>query len=106
MIDVSDYLRFAFALVFVLALIGLATWLARRLGYGSQLVRARPGSRRLGVVEAATIDAKRRLVLVRRDGVEHLLLIGGGTDLVIEHAISVGEPAGTHRAEPVAEDRR
>jgi flagellar protein FliO/FliZ len=106
MIDVSDYLRFAFALVFVLALIGLATWLARRLGYGGQLVRARPGSRRLGVVEAATIDAKRRLVLVRRDGVEHLLLIGGGTDLVIEHAISVGEPAGTHRAEPVAEDRR
>jgi hypothetical protein len=54
------------------------------------------------VVEAATIDAKRRLVLVRRDEVEHLLLIGGGTDLVIEHAIS----AGARRVEPAAEDRR
>jgi flagellar protein FliO/FliZ len=89
MIDATDYLRFALALVFVLALIGLASWLARRLGLGGRVAGARNGARRIGIVEATTIDAKRRLVLVRRDNAEHLLLIGGGADIVVEHGIPV-----------------
>lgn len=42
---------------------------------------------RLAVVDAARIDGKRRLVLVRRDGVEHLVMIGGGSDVLIESHI-------------------
>lgn len=42
---------------------------------------------RLDVVESAIIDEDRRMVLVRRDGVEHLLLTGGPNDLVIEQSI-------------------
>ncbi len=42
---------------------------------------------RLMIVDAAAIDAKRRLVLVRRDNVEHLVMIGGPTDIVIETGI-------------------
>jgi flagellar protein FliO/FliZ len=87
MIDASDYLRFAFALIFVLALIGLASWCARRFGLGGRIAGARAGARRIGIVESTAIDAKRRLVLVRRDGVEHLLLVGGGADLVVEPGI-------------------
>jgi len=92
MIDATDYLRFALALVFVLALIGLASWFARRLGLGGRVAGPRTGARRIGIVEATTIDAKRRLVLVRRDDIEHLLVIGGGADLVVEHGIRA--PAG------------
>jgi hypothetical protein len=43
---------------------------------------------RLLVLDAAAIDAKRRLVLIRRDDTEHLIMIGGPTDLVIETCIN------------------
>jgi hypothetical protein len=49
-----------------------------------------PRERRLSYVERAYIDGGRRLVLIRRDGVEHLLLIGGPVDLVIETGIPAG----------------
>ena len=39
---------------------------------------------RLAVIDAAAVDGRRRLVLVRRDNVEHLLMIGGPTDIVVE----------------------
>ena len=39
---------------------------------------------RIGVVEWSIVDERRRLLLVRRDGVEHLVMIGGPSDLVIE----------------------
>ncbi|MDQ0558475.1 flagellar biogenesis protein FliO [Rhizobium mesoamericanum] len=42
---------------------------------------------RLQVLDAAAVDARRRLVLVRRDDVEHLIMIGGPTDIVIESRI-------------------
>lgn len=49
-------------------------------------VRGRKGSR-LGISEYHEIDKTRRLVLIRRDDVEHLLLIGGGEDIVVENGI-------------------
>lgn len=63
---------------------------------------------RLAVLDAAAIDTRRRLVLVRRDDVEHLIMIGGPTDVVIESRIAsqgvpAQQPAGTVAvAEPVA----
>lgn len=50
--------------------------------------------RRLGVIEATPIDNQRRLLLVRRDRVEHLLLVGGPADVVIEQAIRAETPVG------------
>lgn len=46
--------------------------------------RAEP---RLGVVEYASVDGKRRLLLVRRDDVEHLIMTGGPVDIVVETGI-------------------
>ncbi|MGE5266834.1 MAG: hypothetical protein ACM3L9_05640 [Deltaproteobacteria bacterium] len=43
--------------------------------------------RRLDVVEHAAVDNRRRLVLVRRDNVEHLIMTGGPVDVVIETGI-------------------
>jgi Meckel syndrome type 1 protein len=53
-------------------------------------VRGRRGAR-LGVSEYHEIDKTRRLVLIRRDGIEHLLLIGGQNDVVIETRIRLSE---------------
>jgi hypothetical protein len=44
-------------------------------------------ARRTGVVEATSVDGRRRLLLVRRDNVEHLIMTGGPVDVVIETGI-------------------
>jgi flagellar protein FliO/FliZ len=46
--------------------------------------------KRIDVVEQWTLDARRRLVLIRRDDVEHLIMTGGPVDVVIETGISAG----------------
>ena len=60
------------------------------------LFGARP-ERRLGVVEQANVDGRRRLLLIRRDNVEHLVMTGGPVDVVIETGI--GEAKRVVRAE-------
>ncbi len=52
---------------------------------------ARNRPRRLDVVDAFDLDRERQLVIVRRDNIEHLLLIGGPNDLLVEGAINRGE---------------
>ena len=56
-------------------------------------VRAK-SPKRLDIVEQAVIDAKRKLVLVRRDDVEHLVMTGGPTDIVIESGIGAPRTTG------------
>ncbi len=84
--QLGDYLNFAIALALVLALILGLSWLVKRFGLGGPLVRGLPSGagRRLAVVEVLTLDARRKMVLVKRDGQEHLLLLGAGNDLVVE----------------------
>jgi flagellar biogenesis protein FliO len=81
----SGTVTFIFAFVIVLGLIGLAAWLVRRFAsnrLGANTNRGRMP--RLAVIDAAAVDGRRRLVLVRRDNVEHLLMIGGPSDIVVE----------------------
>jgi len=92
----DSYLRFVLALVFVLALIGLAAWLVRRFGVGGVVVPR--GRRRLGLVEVLPLDARRRLVLVRCDDTEHLVLLGTATETVVQAGIR-RTPAAAETAE-------
>src|SRR5712675_656418 len=81
-------LRWLFAFLVLVAVIGATAWLVRRFGserLGGASSRGRQP--RLAVIDAATVDARRRLVLIRRDNVEHLLMIGGPTDIVVESNI-------------------
>lgn len=84
--DLDGYFRFVLALIFVIGLIGLFALLLRRFGPGmTAMAPRRPGqSRRLQIVEVAAIDARRRLVLVKRDEREHLILLGANTETLIE----------------------
>lgn len=87
----TQYLQFALALGFVLALIGVLALLARRLGLGHAPRRA--GQRRLAVAEVAALDARHKLVLVRRDCVEHLIVLGPGAAAVVETNITAAAPS-------------
>ena len=87
-------IRALLSLVLVLGLIAGTGLLARRFGVGGTGFTLRKGSRRrLGLVEQVSIDNRRRLVLVRKDDTEYLLLVGGGNDLHLEtRAGAVPEP--------------
>jgi flagellar protein FliO/FliZ len=89
--ELDTYMRFVLALLFVLALIGIVAWLARKAGLGTRVVKTKGVGRRLSIVEVSPVDGKRRLVLVRRDGVEHLVLLGATGETVIETGIAPPE---------------
>ena len=99
--DFTNYLRFVAALLFVLALIGFATWLARKFGVGGRVTPIRSSQRRLHVVEIATIDSKHRAALIRRDSTEHLVLLGANNAVVLEAGI---EPPADGAAVPEADE--
>ncbi|WP_187772069.1 flagellar biosynthetic protein FliO [Agrobacterium sp. B1(2019)] len=71
-----------------LIILAIALWLLRRRSGSAPFIRGgRNRQPRLQVLDATAVDARRRLVLVRRDNVEHLVMIGGPTDIVIESGI-------------------
>ena len=98
--DVEGYLRFVFALAFVLALIGALAWAARRFGLAQTTQRLPGQPRRLQIVEAIALDSRRRLILVRRDDTEHLLLTGGPNDLTVETGIKAASNPPSHPKAP------
>ena len=92
-LNLTDYMKFVFAFIFVMALIALAAVIARRFGFGLPSSPRNFARRRLGIFENLNVDGKRRMVLVRRDDTEHLLLLGTNSELVIENDITPPENA-------------
>jgi flagellar protein FliO/FliZ len=98
--------------VILLAAGAVAAFMAYRSYFGIEntpvnlsgwLFRQRPEPR-LGVIEQAAVDSRRRLVLIRRDGVEHLIMTGGPVDVVIETGIHASQPQSSEQvARSVAE---
>ncbi len=100
--NTDDIVKIVGAIAIILLFIFIAIAIFRRIG-GE--VRGKRGSR-LAVTEFRELDKLRHLVLIRRDNEEHLLLIGGPQDLVIEANIGsfdqgyAEEPAQVHRVPP------
>ena len=90
-------------LIIVIAAIAITISLLRKFNSGTFVVGGKSRTPRLSVRDAAAVDRTRRLVLVRRDNVEHLLMIGGPTDLVIETNIKIGDPAERREDPAIAE---
>lgn len=85
--ETADYIRFVLAFAAVIGLILLMWAGLRRFGpSGTGLMTGR--ERRLAIVEVLPIDTRRRLVLIRRDGTEHLVMISQTGESVIESGIT------------------
>ncbi|MEO1252509.1 MAG: flagellar biosynthetic protein FliO [Pseudomonadota bacterium] len=81
----TDYLRVLFGLVTVLGLIGTAGFIARKgnlLSIAPRLAR----KRRLQIVESLAIDARRRAIILRKDGREHLVVLGPQGETLVDSA--------------------
>lgn len=81
---IATIIWIAIAIIFII----VAWKLYLAFAGGINLLGGRGRDVRLAIIDAAPVDQKRRIVLVRRDGVEHLLMIGGPNDIVIEQGIS------------------
>ena len=107
--DLNSLITYAAAFIFVIALIAIGAWVLKGLlskggSTAGHFLRGR--DRRLGVVEGASVDGRRRLILIRRDNVEHLIMTGGPVDMLIETGIkrpqaTVQSPTFERRDEPV-----
>jgi hypothetical protein len=80
-------LLWTFAALVLLVIVLVIIKLVRNLTFGTFVAGGRNRKTRLAVMDATAVDSHRRLVLVRRDDIEHLLLIGGPTDVVVERDI-------------------
>ncbi len=87
--EVGSYFQFILAMLFVLALILLFAYGAKRFGLMARVTvnSTKTRHKRLDIVEILTVDARRKLILIRRDDVEHLILSGAENDVVIEQNI-------------------
>jgi flagellar protein FliO/FliZ len=86
-IEASPAVIYAIAFASIFVLLSLFALILRKLTRGRSMLSG-PGGRtrqpRLGIVDVYDLDRQRQLILLRRDNVEHLLLIGGPNDVVIE----------------------
>jgi flagellar protein FliO/FliZ len=85
----TDVFRVVAGLAVTLGLIGLAVVVVRR--FGPETIRrlsAQRAARRLAVVETLVLDPSRRLVLVRCDTEERLILLGEGQVIPVASAFS------------------
>jgi flagellar protein FliO/FliZ len=82
--NILEFIRAAAALALTLGLVGLGAALLRRYGpeWMARLQKAQD-DRRLHLVETLTLDPNRRLVLVRLDDEERLILLGEGQLLAV-----------------------
>lgn len=100
MVNLDTLVLAVAAILFVIALGALTTWAFKTFfGRAGAHGFVRPRDKRLGIVETATVDQRRKLLLVRRDDTEILVMIGGPVDLVLETGIK-GRP----HLEPPLED--
>ncbi len=96
--------RAVLALALVLALMAGVAWVARRY-LTSGAFAALGGRRRLAIVEQIMLDGRSRLMLVRRDDSEHLIVVGPAGSVVVETGIPAAQqPIGDGQARPTVRD--
>lgn len=82
--DYAEYMRFFLSLAFVMGLIWLCAWLAKRFGLDKKLRGVTHSTGRLQVTDTLYLDPKRKLLLVRADAREYVILLAGETVTVID----------------------
>jgi hypothetical protein len=88
-LDLAWYLAAGAGLLLLLV---IALWIFRAFMTSGGVLMLKGRNKRLGIVDQAPVDGRRRLVLIRRDEIEHLVMTGGPIDVVIETGIGADSP--------------
>lgn len=93
--DGSPIVQYVVIFAVIFTALAAIVFTVRRLTGRSLALPGRNGTRgrqpRLGIVDVYELDRARQLILLRRDNVEHLLLVGGPNDVVVERNIQRGQ---------------
>lgn len=91
--DYQDYLKFFFALIFVLSLMGGLAYILKRLGWSQGGISpiSSKTKKRMKIVEILPLDARRKAIIIQRDDQEHLVLLSGTGETVVETNIKAPE---------------
>lgn len=82
--DMVDLSQVLFAFIGVVVMIFAVAFIAKKFGLHNRLAGMQSPEKRLKIIDALAIDARRRLVLIQRDDTEHLILLGQQDDLLVE----------------------
>lgn len=85
--DTQLIMRLILGMVFIFALLTFGVWILKKSGFSAQIQKSRSKNKRASIVEVQQVDTKRRLIMVRRDDVEHLILLGPNNDVLVEASI-------------------
>lgn len=85
--DWANIAQFFFALIFVVSLMVLLAWAIRKSGWGGVAPLSNDRKKRLSISEYIPLDSRRKLVLIRRDNIEHLVITGPQGETVVEQNI-------------------
>lgn len=83
-----DYFKFFAALLLVLGMMGGLSLILRRVGIGGKVMMS-SDKRRLKIIEVLHLDARRKAVLMMRDDVQHLVILGPTSETIVETNIKV-----------------
>jgi len=81
--ELPQLFRALAALTFVLILMGGLVLALKKLGLTGALP-AQLGNKRLKLIEVLSLDGRRKVAIIQRDDVQHLILLGGNDETVIE----------------------
>ncbi len=87
----DDYLRVIFGLLVVIGLIGMCALIARKAGFAT-LPNGVSRRRRLSIVETLPLDARRRLIIVKHDDREHLIVLGAQSETLVDSQTAPAAP--------------
>lgn len=90
--DSPSLIRFVIASLTVLALLGGLAWALKYMASRGWCASPRLQNKRLKVVESLALDTRRRLVVVKCDDAEHLLLLSPQNDSVVAANIRLPLP--------------
>lgn len=85
--ELPQIVRLLIALGIVIAMMGGLAWVVRKLGLATPVSIKSDDKRRLEIVESLPMDARRRLVIIRCDGREHLVILSATGETVVERDI-------------------
>lgn len=97
--SLPDIVRLFLALGFVLGLMAGLVYLLKRMGLAGAMGNIPGKKARLKLLETLPLDARRRLVLIQRDDIQHLVILGANGETVVETGIE-SEKSQDHEREP------
>ena len=81
--EIPSLLKMIAALIFVLGLMGGLALIMRQLGLSGRIQT--PGKKaRLKIIESIPVDHRRRVAIIQRDDVQHLVIFGPNGETVVE----------------------